>query len=88
MLEIFPSWQAHGDGYNEAGGLEEAQLRPVAGAVQNPNSFGQLCFVWSFQVGMVPCEPGPAVLTHAGGFAELLQSLLCCQTCLGGDFSG
>lgn len=69
MLELFPSWQAHGDGYNEAGGLWEAQLSPVAEAVQNPDSFGQLCFVWSFQVGTVPCEPDPAVPTQAGGFA-------------------
>lgn len=69
MLELFLSWQAHGDGYNEAGGLWEAHLSPVAEAVQNPDSSGQLCFVWSFQVGVVPCEPGPAMPTQAGGFA-------------------
>lgn len=69
MLELFPSWQAHGDGCNEAGGLWEAQLSSFAEAMQNPDSFGQLCFIWSFQVEAVPCEPGPAVPTQAGGFA-------------------
>lgn len=48
-------------------------MSPVAEAVQNLDSFGQLSFIWSFQVGKVPCEAGPAVPTQVLLFSKLLH---------------